>query len=317
MKTQHLRCFLQVADKGSMRAAADYLGVSATAVSQALRELERSVGVPLLTRQAQGVALTYAGRRLLQHARLILAQVERAEEEIAQIQGLKGGAIAIGVTPWVSQAILPRAIAEFQCMRPGVRLDIYESVGTAHTGLREGTLDFAIGLAPPANLLGAFLVRDLFVYGLAVIGRVGHPLAGATALRELGEQNWVMTLREDGREQRHSAMLASAGLALQPSQVHYARSGYIVQAMIDGSDMITVCPWPLVESPLMRHRVAAFSLQDKLPDMVTSLVMRRADTLSSAAQQFFDCFMIAAYACRDSLEPGIKRMMSSVEFLGD
>lgn len=71
MKIQHFRCFAYIAEKGSMRAAAEELGLSATAVSLALRELERHTGAPLFTRQPQGVALTYAGRRLLAHARLI------------------------------------------------------------------------------------------------------------------------------------------------------------------------------------------------------------------------------------------------------
>lgn len=298
-----------------MRAAAEQLGLSATAVSLALRELERHAGAPLFTRQPQGVALTYAGRRLLAHARLILAQVDRAEEEIEQIRGLKGGAVTVGVTPWVSQTILPRALMDFQRLRPDVRLDFTEAIGTSHAGLRDGTLDFSLGLAPPKNQSANFISRHLFSCGLAIVGRVGHPLAGCTSLRALADQRWVMTMREDMHEQRHSTMLARHGLALSPDQVHYARSTLVSIAMMEGSDMLTVCPWPLVESPLMRKRLAALPIQDELPEMTTSLVMRRADTPSSAAQLMIECFVDAARACRDSTEPAIRRMMTSVDFL--
>jgi len=99
MKINQLRYFLAVADKGSVRAAATALGVSAAAVSQALRELETAMGTPLFTRESHGAVLSYAGRQFLIHARLILGQVSRAEAEIAQIRGATGGSLTIGVTP--------------------------------------------------------------------------------------------------------------------------------------------------------------------------------------------------------------------------
>ncbi|SAK84574.1 LysR family transcriptional regulator [Caballeronia fortuita] len=315
MKFQHLRCFIHVAEKGSMRAASEHLGLSATAVSLALRELERHTGAPLFSRQPQGVLLTYAGRRLLAHARLILAQVERAEEEIEQIQGLTGGAVTIGVTPWVSQTILPCALGDFQRMRADVRLDVAEAIGTSHEGLRDGSLDFTIGLSAPKALSASFVSRDLFKCGLAIVARIGHPLERATSLHELDGQNWVMTMREDMHEQRHSNMLKRYGVKLAANQVHYARSTLVSIAMMEGSDMLTVCPWPLVESPLMRSRMIALPIQDELPEMTTSLLMRRGDTPSTAAQLMIECFVEAARACQQSAEPSIRRMMSSVEFV--
>lgn len=315
MKIQHLRCFVSVAEKGSMRAAAEHLGLSATAVSLALRELERHTGTPLFSRQPQGVRLTYAGRRLLAHARLILTQIDRAEEEIEQIQGLTGGAVTAGVTPWVSQTILPGALAEFQRLRPEVRLDFSEAIGTSHEGLRDGTLDFLIGLAAPRALSANFVSRNLFRCELAIVARQGHPLAHATALRDLEGQSWVMTMREDVHEQRHSAMLKRHGVKLAANQIHYARSTLVSMAMMEGSDMLTVCPWPLVESPLMRNRLIALPIKDEMPEMTTSLVMRRGDTPSAAAQLMAECVTEAARTCQNSTVPAVRRMMSSVEFV--
>ena len=140
MKINQLRYFLAVADKGSVRAAATALEVSAAAVSQALRELETAMGTPLLKRESHGAVLSYAGRQFLIHARLILGQVSRAEAEIAQIRGATGGTLTIGVTPWVAQSILPHALARFHALRPDVHLDVTEAVGTVHPLLRDGTL---------------------------------------------------------------------------------------------------------------------------------------------------------------------------------
>jgi LysR family transcriptional regulator of abg operon len=181
--------------------------------------------------------------------------------------------------------------------------------------LRDGTLDFSIGLAPPRNQSANFISRDLFSCGLAIVGRIGHPLAGCTSLRALADQNWVMTMREDMHEQRHSNMLAQYGLKLSPDRVHYARSTLISIAMLEGCDMLTVCPWPLVESPPMRTRMAALPIQDELPSMTTSLVMRRGDTLSVPAQLMVECFVEAARASQDHNDLAIRRMMNSVEVL--
>lgn len=315
MKIQHLRCFAAVSEKGSIRAAAEQLGLSATAVSLALRELERHIGAPLFTRQPQGVSLTYAGRRLVAHARLIMAQIDRAEEEVQQIRGLTGGAVTIGVTPWITETILPYALAEFRRLRDNVRIDITEVIGTTHAGLHDGTLDFTLGLAPPRTQSANLLSRDLFSCGLAIVGRVGHPRASCTTFLDLADQSWVMTMREDVHEQRHSSLLAAYGLALSPDQVHYARSTLVSIAMMEGCDLLAVSPWPLVESPLMRSRMAALPIRDVLPDMTTSLVTRRGEPLSAAAQLMLECFIESAKACRDSREPAIRRMMTSVEFI--
>jgi LysR family transcriptional regulator of abg operon len=223
--------------------------------------------------------------------------------------------VTVGATPWITQTILPRARADFQRLRADVRLDVAEAIGTSYADLRDGTLDFSLGLTPSRVQSANFISRKLFSCGLAVVGRIGHPLASCTSLRDLADQSWVMTMREDLHEQRHSNMLARHGLALKPEQVHYARSMLVSIAMMEGSDMLAVRPWPLIESPLLHTRMAALPIQDEMPEMTTCLVMRRGEPPSATAQLMIECFIEAAKACRDSTEPAIRRMMASVEFI--
>ena len=208
MKINQLRYFLAVADKGSVRAAATALGVSAAAVSQALRELETAMGTPLLKRESHGAVLSYAGRQFLIHARLILGQVSRAEAEIAQIRGATGGTLTIGATPWVAQSILPHALARFHALRPDVHLDVTEAVGTVHPLLRDGTLDLVIAIPPPRQEASIFYTRDLFRCDLAIVGRLGHPFAGASSLEELDDQDWVLTMLGSGQDEPLVNLLA-------------------------------------------------------------------------------------------------------------
>lgn len=315
MKIQQLRYFVSVADKGSVRAAAETLGVSPAAVSQALRELESALGTPLLTRETHGAAPSFAGRQLLVHARLILGQIDRAEEEIALIKGMAGGKLSIGITPWVAQAILPHALAAFRQHCPEMHIEVSEALGSAHPLLRDGTLDLVIGRPPPSHLGASFHARDLFSCGLAVVGRRGHPLAGSTSLRELGGQDWVLTVCEELLAQPLSELLTPHGVTPAPHNIHFARSALTAFSMLEVGNMLTLCPWPLVECPLLRDRMQALPIREKLPELTTSIVFRRSDTLSSGAQQFLDCFEAATAACLTSEDPLLKRVMNSVEAL--
>jgi len=79
MELRHLRYFVAVAEEGSLTAAAEQrLHTSQPSLSRQIRDLEAEVGTRLLTRRARGIELTPAGRAFLEHARVVLSQVEAA-----------------------------------------------------------------------------------------------------------------------------------------------------------------------------------------------------------------------------------------------
>src|SRR2546427_7611610 len=79
MELRHLRYFVAVAEAGSLTVAAEQrLHTSQPSLSRQIRDLEDEVGAELLTRRARGIELTPAGRAFLDHARLVLSQVEAA-----------------------------------------------------------------------------------------------------------------------------------------------------------------------------------------------------------------------------------------------
>jgi len=81
MELRHLRYFVAVADAGSLSVAAEEsLHTSQPSLSRQIRDLEEEVGAQLLMRSARGIDLTPAGRAFLEHARLVLSQVEAATE---------------------------------------------------------------------------------------------------------------------------------------------------------------------------------------------------------------------------------------------
>ena len=198
-----------------------------------------------------------------------------------------------------------------------MHLDVTEAVGTVHPLLRDGTLDLVIAIPPPRPEASIFYTRDLFRCDLAVVGRLGHPFAGATSLAELVDQDWVLTMLGAGQDEPLVNLLAPHGIAPPPHRVHYARSALVAISMLEVGDMLTICPWPLLETPLLRGRVQALPIRDPLPEMRTSIIVRRNDTLSAAGQLFIDCFEDATRACVATEDPALKRVMNSVELAPD
>ena len=86
MELRHLRYFVSVAEAGNLRAAAKQkLHTTQPSLSRQIRDLEEEIGAQLLTRSARGIQLTAAGRAFLEHARLVLLQVEAASEAARRV----------------------------------------------------------------------------------------------------------------------------------------------------------------------------------------------------------------------------------------
>jgi DNA-binding transcriptional LysR family regulator len=94
-----LRVLREVAQYGSISAAAEALSYTQSAVSQQIAALETEAGMKLLERRPRGVRLTAAGQTLVEHAERILARLQAAEAELSAIAGLRGGQLRMASFP--------------------------------------------------------------------------------------------------------------------------------------------------------------------------------------------------------------------------
>ena len=116
-----LRSFWAVASAGSVAGAAREGFISQPALSKAVSELERQVGLPLLERGVRGVKLTEAGHTLYEHAQAIFALERGAEEALRAQRGLEGVTLRIGASSTIATYLLPSLLAQFRAAHPGGR----------------------------------------------------------------------------------------------------------------------------------------------------------------------------------------------------
>ena len=130
MDLKQLEYFQHVAELGSFTRAATYLSVVQPALSRQVRALETELGQNLFDRNGRGVILTEAGKRLLEHARGILTQVERARQDLEDHRAADAGHLIIGLPPSLGRSITVPLVAEFRARFPKATVATVEGLST-------------------------------------------------------------------------------------------------------------------------------------------------------------------------------------------
>ncbi len=142
---RRLRYFVKVAELGSLTRAAEALHVAQPALSQHMRGLEEELGVKLLARGSRGVALTEAGRRMLDEARAMLTGMKSLLERVRGDASEPEGEVVIGVGQTVGSLLMVPLLELAAKRLPRVRIQIREMLsGLLPELVRSGAVDFAI-----------------------------------------------------------------------------------------------------------------------------------------------------------------------------
>ncbi len=246
---QQLAYLRELERAGTVTEAAERMHVSQPALSQALSQLERRLGVPLFERQGRRRALTPAGRRVAGFASEVLGRVAELQSRLQAERDGEAGTLAIGMIDAASLYVLPSAIRRFQAEHPAVQLRlVVDSTNTLLDRLRDFDLDvaFVVGPVEDAGLRSAVVLREpLYVYAPPDAG--GAPEQAAWALYPTG---------------RRTRALIDAGFAargLTPSVVLESDSPDVLRQMVALGLGWSVLPAAVAETgapPLRRYEQA-------------------------------------------------------------
>ncbi len=226
-----LRSFELVARAGSISGAARAGFASQPALSKAMRELEKQIGLPLFERSARGVVLTEAGRLLFEHARALFALETQTEAALASLRDVEGGTLRIGATTTLANYVLPELLGEFRRLHPRVTLHLERANSRAiEAQLTSYALDIAFieGLPSDERLQARAWREDEIV----LICAPNHALATRELVwpDDLRGENWLV--RESGSGTRDWIERALVPYDLPPKSAWEINSAEAIVAAV-------------------------------------------------------------------------------------
>lgn len=244
IELRRLRALRELADRGTIAAAADALYLTPSAVSQQLAALELQVGQPLLIPSGRTVRLTPAAEAVLGHADAVFSELERMDATLAALAGGERGRVRIGSFATGIVGLVVPAVGLLRERAPGVELAVQdlESPEVFHL-LARGDLDLAISMesdSAPRHDDERFtrtpLIRDLLDVALPLDHRLARE--SAVPLAALAPEPFVAPPRGWSCEDVIRVGCAAAGFS--PAVAHRSADWTAVMALV-GAGLGVAC----------------------------------------------------------------------------
>lgn len=242
LKARHLRLLVAVADFGNLKQVADISHVTVPAVSKALAELEKGLGLELFTRTAQGLRPTPYGECLVRHARTLLIDIHQARDELKALSSGSEGKIHVGVFPASTSVLLPQALALLKQRSPGTNVLVTEgTTSTLMPDLWQGTVDMIVGRLPTRNSVNGFEERELLEEPVMLMTGPHHPLTKKKKLKwsDLQSYPWVLPPAGSLLRDPLESTLERHGLTLSNNYIE-TLSTHLARAYLQITDAIAV-----------------------------------------------------------------------------
>ncbi|MEU3557048.1 LysR family transcriptional regulator [Streptomyces fragilis] len=246
IEARRLHILRAVADHRTVTAAAAALYLTPSAVSQQLTALEQETGHRLVERGARGVRLTPAGEILLGHTNAVLAQLERAEAELAAYGSGEAGTVTVAAFATGIGLVVAPALAALANSRPGIRVRVRDAEGDASLPM---VLDRQVDVAVAVEYRGAPAAGDarlthvpLYAEPFDAVVPTAHRLAeaGRVPLAELAKDPWIGPY--PGNPCHDVVVLACESAGFQPDFDHSSDDFRAVVALASAGAGVALVP---------------------------------------------------------------------------
>ncbi|WP_321786837.1 LysR substrate-binding domain-containing protein [Paraburkholderia sp. J94] len=299
LKARHLHLLVAIDTYRNLTQVADVTHVTVPAVSKALAELEKGMGLTLFSRTAQGLMPTPYGECLIRHARDMLTILHQARDELKALSSGAEGKVHIGMLPASASVLLPQALSLLKQRSPGTNVVVIEgTTGSLLPELWQGRLDLVVGRLPPPDTLGSFEEKELLEDPVTLVTGRHHPLARKKNLKwtDLHPYPWILPPPGSILRDPLERALEVHGVPLSNNYIE-TLSIHVVRAHLQVSDFIAV----MADTPANDPAQPLHTLPLSLPRLLrpAGVLWNRNRGLTPSAQLMVSCLDEAAQRLAD------------------
>jgi DNA-binding transcriptional LysR family regulator len=241
---RRLRYLSELARRGTIAEVARAVGYTPSAVSQSLLQLEREAGVTLLERDGRRVRLTPAAHALVARIDRALAELDRAEAELAAEQGSVRGRVVVGAFPSAAVSLVIPAALELAHRHPDLTVLLHEHEPEEGIGLlRSGELDVLVSesydnadTAPTGGLEVHLLLREPLLLAVPASDRSAEPVS----LAAYADAAWIGGLA--GTQYALAVERACHAAGYTPRTGHRADEAAVIEALAGSGLAVGLIP---------------------------------------------------------------------------
>jgi LysR family transcriptional regulator, transcriptional activator of the cysJI operon len=281
------RIFIIVGQHESFSKAAKHLYMTQSAVSQAMKQLEKELDTRLFTRNQKGVSLTDEGALLFDYVYSAINLIRTGEEIILEFKNLTAGELKIGVGDTISKYFLLSYLETFHNNYPKIRFKLVNGTTTEVTALlKSGDVDVIVCnfplKDPTLEQLPCMEIQDIFVCGEVYKQKIKEPLA-MKALNEL-----PLIFLEPNSNSRHYVedFLLSKGIKLEPE---FELGSYDLLLEFAKINLGIACVTrEFSKEYLQKGIVHEIQMKDQIPPRNVGVAYLKSVPLSPASKKFVE-----------------------------
>jgi DNA-binding transcriptional LysR family regulator len=308
VRLRDLHILFAVAQHGSMGKAGLHLGMTQSAVSQAIAALEHAIEAPLLDRTTRGVELTVYGAALMRRAQAAFDELRSGIKDIESLTDPTIGEVRIACTESIAAGILPSAIERFTARHPRVQLHVLQT--TTHimgfAALHERRADVVVTLLPrpfEVDMSEQFHAEVLFRDRICLAIEKDHPWSRRRkiSLTELANVPLISPSPDTPGGAAIIEAFRAAGLSMPPIAVT-TFSVHLRNILSTGGRFIAILPSSVLVFGPAGDSLKELPIDLPLPEWPALIVTLKNRTLRPAIKRFVSCLREIADA-RGALRP--------------
>jgi DNA-binding transcriptional LysR family regulator len=309
----NLRYLYEAAKLGSMRAAADSLGVAVSSVSRQISQLETEIGLALIEHGRRNIKLTETGRLLIEHYSDQMRLYEAFEAKLSDIKGQRTGRVLLAVGEGFIGEPLSKMLVRFNAKHPGLFINVHMSASSNEVVQLVSDDDAHLGLVFQSSDDPRIRVIASVRQPLCAVMKSGHALASYKLLKLTDLGGHSLCLPESSFKTRQLLQMAETEerLSLQPCIT--ANSITLLKSLLATGDFYTVLPVLAVSREIESGQLAAVPIDSPaLQEASVQLISRLGRRLPPAPQRMISALTAYLESCGGRFDAAEMAAVASV-----